>query len=92
MNAPRAPTLTRVLINWYLAAAIAVILAAGYLLDGPNETQTAQAVAEDAEHAAALADGGVAMCARFGRTPTWMDNGDLRCRLPDTSTVQEARL
>ncbi|MDO8777061.1 MAG: hypothetical protein Q7K57_51805 [Burkholderiaceae bacterium] len=92
MNAPRPPTLTLVLINWCLAGVIAFLLVIGYLLDGPDDTQTAQAVADEAEYAAAQADGGRAKCAQYGRTPTWTANGDLICRLPDAKGVQEARL
>lgn len=90
MSAPQTPAL--VLINWCLAGAISIILAAGYLLDGPDDTQTAQAVADEAEYAAAQADGGRAKCAQYGRTPTWAENGDLICRLPTTEAVQEAKL
>lgn len=80
------------LVNWCLAGAIALILSAGYLLDGPDDTQTAQAIAEDAEYAAAQADGGRAHCARYGRTPVWTEQGNLICRLPAAAKVQEARL
>lgn len=90
MNAPQTPAL--VLVNWCLAGVIAVLLIISYLLDGPDDIKTAQAVAEDAEYAAAQADGGRAKCAQFGRTPIWTASGDLICRLPAASTVQEARL
>lgn len=77
-----------------MATALAAItlLIMGALMDGPDETQTAQAVAEEAEYAAAQADGGRAKCAQYGRTPTWTANGDLICRLPATKGVQEASL
>ena len=92
MNKPyQTPGL--VIANWCLAGAIAIILSASYLLDtGPDDIKTAQAVAEEAEYAAAQADGGVAHCARYGRTPVWTEQGDLICRVPAASGLQEARL
>lgn len=90
MSAPQTPGI--VIANWCLAVVIAILLVISYLLDGPDDTQTAQAVAEEAEYAAAQADGGRANCAQFGRTPTLTASGDLICRLPAASTVQEARL
>jgi hypothetical protein len=63
--------------TWTLAGAIAVILSTSYLLDGPDDIQAAQDVAE---YAAAVADGGVAKCAEWGRTPKWTADGSLICR------------
>ena len=60
------------------------------LLEGPNELQAAQDVADDAQTAAytaAVADGGQAHCAAFGRTPLWTNSGDLVCRLLSNPTV-----
>ena len=58
------------------------LLIAGALMDGPGEIETAQAVADEAEYAAALADGGQAQCAAFGGAPKWTTHGDLICRAP----------
>jgi hypothetical protein len=88
MRPPQAPGI--VVANWCLAGAIAVILAAGYLLDGPDDIKTAQAVADEAEYAAALADGGAAKCAQYGRTPTWTASGDLVCR-DEKSVIAQGR-
>ena len=73
-------------------AAIALLIA-GALMDGPSETQAAQDVADEAEYAAAQADGGRAQCAALGRTPKWTPDGNLICRLPRVDKpVLEARL
>lgn len=66
--------------RWCLAVAVAFILSARYLLDGPTDTQAAQDVADEADYAAALADGGVAKCAALGRNPVWRADGSLICR------------
>lgn len=58
---------------------IAIILSTAHLL-GPDDIQAAQDVADEAEYAAALADGGVAKCAKLGRVPKWTSDGDLVCR------------
>jgi hypothetical protein len=34
-------------INWSLAACVALLMSTAYLLDGPSDIQTAQAVADD---------------------------------------------
>lgn len=70
------------LIKTGMAIALALALSSSYLLDGPSETEAAQAVAEEAEYAEAVADGGAAKCSALGRTPVWTPNGDLICRLP----------
>jgi hypothetical protein len=44
MSAPQTPGL--VVVNWFLAGAIAVILAAGHLLGGPDDVATATTQAE----------------------------------------------
>ena len=64
-----------------------VLLAAGALMQGPDEVQAAQDVADEAAYAAAVADGGAAQCAASGRVPLWTPNGDLICRLPKRLTV-----
>ena len=80
-------------LNWLAALALALVLGASYLLDGPSDTQAAQDVADEAEYAAALSDGDAAMCAKFGRNPHWTPAGDLVCRVPaSTRPLQEARL
>ena len=80
-------------LNWLAALALALVLGASYLLDGPSDTQAAQDVADEAEYAAALADGGAAKCATFGRSPHWTPEGDLVCRVPASARhLQEARL
>lgn len=61
-----------------LAASVMAIACA--LLGGPDEIQAAQDVADEAEYAAALADGGAAKCAALGRTPIWTPDGHLICR------------
>ncbi|CAM3349755.1 hypothetical protein [Polaromonas hydrogenivorans] len=61
-----------------LAAIVLAIACA--LMDGPSETQAAQDVADEAEYAAALADGGAAKCAALARTPIWTPDGNLICR------------
>ena len=63
-----------------MASALAVIalLIAAALMDGPDEVQAAQDVAD---YRAAVADGGVSLCAEFGRVPTWTKSGDLVCRV-----------
>jgi hypothetical protein len=33
--------------NWAIAASIALLMASSYLLDGPNDIETAQVVADD---------------------------------------------
>ena len=74
-----------------LASVVLLILAA--LMDGPSDTQAAQDVADEAAYTAALADGGKAQCAAFGRVPKWTPDGDLICRLPKAERpMLEARL
>jgi hypothetical protein len=68
-------TVTRTLTIGLCAIAL---LMAGALMDGPSETQAAQDVAD---YSAALADGGVSMCAEFSRVPVWTKSGDLVCRV-----------
>lgn len=66
--------------TWLLALVAALAIAAsGVNLDGPTELEAAQDVAD---YSAALADGGVSLCAEFGRVPTWTKSGDLVCRAP----------
>jgi hypothetical protein len=69
--------------------AVALVLALGWacLSQGPSETEAAQAVADEAAYAAALADGGRAQCAALGRTPIWTEDGNLVCRLPKRPTL-----
>ncbi|NQW92671.1 MAG: hypothetical protein HQ446_01295 [Polaromonas sp.] len=76
-------------VTKFMAAALAaiVLLITGTLMDGPSETQAAQDVADEAQYAAALADGGAAKCAALGRTPKWTEDGNLICRLPKRPTV-----
>ena len=62
-----------------LTAIALLILCA--LMDGPNELQAAQDVADEAAYAAALADGGASKCAALGRGPVWTAEGHLICRL-----------
>ena len=38
---------THRLINWLLAALVSLVLSSSYLLDGPDDIATAQAVADD---------------------------------------------
>jgi hypothetical protein len=64
-----------------------VLLIAGALMNGPDELQAAQDIADEAAYAAAQADGGRAHCAAIGRTPLWTEGGDLVCRLPHRPTV-----
>jgi hypothetical protein len=79
--------------KWLAAIALALVLAASALLDGPSDMQAAQDVADEADYAAALADGGAAKCAKFGRRPHWTSAGDLVCRLPASAQpLHEARL
>lgn len=61
-----------------ICAASFGLLILGALLDGPDDTETAQAVADD--YAQAVADGGKAKCAALGRDPFWTKDGDLVCR------------
>lgn len=68
------------LLTFLGVTAIALLLAAGHLIDGPSELQAAQDVADEAEYAAAQADGGAAKCAALGSTPKWLPDGSLRCR------------
>lgn len=71
--------------TWILSALAAIAIAgAGMALDGPDEMQAAQDVAD---YAAAVADGGVSMCAEFGRVPTWTKAGDLVCRSAKSEPV-----
>lgn len=75
--------------------AIALVLALGWacLAQGPSETEAAQTVADEAEYAAAQADGGASKCAALGRIPIWTGEGNLICRLPKAERpVLEARL
>ncbi|MFZ3141173.1 hypothetical protein [Polaromonas sp.] len=74
--------------SWCLAVAIALMLSASYLLDGPSETQAAQDVAD---YSAALADGGVALCAEFDRVPSWTKSGDLVCRAASAPVARVAQ-
>ena len=79
--------------NVLLALVLTIILSSSYLLDGPNETQAAQDVANEVSYAAAQADGGTAHCAALGRVPQWTPEGDLICRLkksPLPITVAQA--
>ena len=78
-------------VTKFMAVALAAIalLIAGALMDGPSEMQAAQAVAEEAAYAAALADGGKAHCAALGRTAKWTANGDLICRAAKPLTVAD---
>lgn len=65
--------------TWLTAFVAALaIAAAGNAMDGPSEQEAAQAVAD---YSAAVADGGVSMCAEFGRVPVWTKAGDLVCRM-----------
>lgn len=77
------------LTHYLVAALVAILVGASWLLDGPDDTQTAQAVAAEADYAATLADGGRAKCAELGRVPRWTTDGDLVCRMPG---VKEAKL
>ena len=61
-----------------LLAALA-IGAAGIHLDGPDEIQAAQDVAD---YKAAVADSGVSLCKEFNRVPMWAKAGHLICRAP----------
>lgn len=65
-----------------LAVAFVLALTIGMAsqLDGPDDTEAAQAVAEEAAYAAAQADGGIATCAALGAIPKWLPDGSLRCR------------
>ncbi|CAN5300632.1 hypothetical protein BH10PSE16_BH10PSE16_01310 [soil metagenome] len=65
------------LFTWLVCILGAVAIAASCNIDGPTEVEAAQDVAD---YSAALADGGVALCAEFGRVPTWTKSGDLICR------------
>lgn len=76
-----------VLVKTASVIALALLLSASYLLDGPSDTQAAQDVADEAAYAAAQADGGASKCAALGRTPIWTEGGDLVCRLPKRATV-----
>lgn len=58
---------------------LAAALSTAHLL-GPDDIQAAQDVADEAEYAAAVADGGAAKCAKLGRVPKWTTDGDLVCR------------
>lgn len=71
-------------------AAITLLLA-GVLMDGPSDTRAAQDVADEAEYAAALADGGAAKCAKLGRVPRWLPEGDLVCRAAEPLVAQGGR-
>lgn len=64
------------LLTAFGVVALAITLSAAHLL-GPDELQAEQDVAD---YKAALADGGVSLCAEFGRVPTWTKSGDLVCR------------
>lgn len=63
--------------TWLVCILAALAIAASCNIDGPTEVEAAQDVAD---YNAALADGGVALCAEFGRVPTWTKSGDLICR------------
>lgn len=63
--------------TWLCIALALVVISA--TMDGPTEAEAAQDVAD---YSAALADGGVSLCAEFGRVPTWTKAGDLVCRAP----------
>lgn len=65
-------------LNCFIACVLGVVIAgAGIAMDGPDELEAAQDVAD---YKAALADGGMSLCAEFGRVPTWTKGGDLVCR------------
>ena len=68
------------------------LLITGALMDGPSETQAAQDIADEADYAAALADGGRAKCAALGRDPIWTKEGDLVCRVPVPVVAQGGAL
>ncbi len=73
----------------FTAVAVAVLLAFAVLVAaGPDELQAEQDVAD---YKAALSDGGVSLCAEFGRVPTWTKSGDLICRKPAAVVAQGAR-
>ena len=76
------------LTHWAVALLLTIVVGASYLLDGPSDAQAAQDVADEAEYAAALADGGRAKCAALGRTPLWTADGDLICRRPPAVLAQ----
>lgn len=64
---------------WLSSAALALAIAAvPALMDGPDDTTTAQTVADDYDQA--IKDGGKAKCAALGRDPLWTKSGDLVCR------------
>ncbi|CDS48943.1 hypothetical protein [Polaromonas sp. CG9_12] len=64
----------------FAAVTVAALLAFATLVQsGPDELQAEQEVAD---YKAALADGGVSLCAEFHRVPTWTKSGDLVCRAP----------
>ena len=92
MMRDHTPPLDMRVIAWCAAFLLAIILSTSYMLDGPSEIQAEQDVADEAQYAAAQADGGTAHCAALGRTPKWTPNGDLICRLPQslTQTVAQA--
>ena len=76
-------------VTKFMAVALAaiVLLIAGALMDGPSETHAAQDVADEAEYAMALADGGRAKCAALGSTAIWTADGNLICRQPKPAQV-----
>lgn len=79
-------------VTKFAAAALAAILLliTGACMDGPDAVQTAQAVADEADYAATVADGGRAKCAQLGRQPVWTPDGSLICRQPRPVIAQGA--
>lgn len=67
--------------------AVIVLVIASAMMPGPSELQAAQDVADDADYAAAVADGGAAKCASLGRNPVWTADGHPICRLPKRPVV-----
>ena len=65
--------------KWCAICATAIgLLILGTLMNGPDDTETAQTVADD--YAQAIKDGGKAKCSALGRDPLWTKDGDLVCR------------
>ncbi|MDB5253874.1 MAG: hypothetical protein JWP27_3043 [Flaviaesturariibacter sp.] len=65
--------------SWLLAALLAAVFIASCSAEGPSDTEAAQ---DMADYSAAVADGGVSLCAEFNRVPVWTKSGDLVCRVP----------
>lgn len=77
--------------TWTLATGVAVILAASYLLDGPSDHETAQAIQADVTYAKAAARDAALLDARCKATrgPAAElvmvgTNGDYACRIITT--------